>query len=321
MESAVIAAIALLALGGGTIALLARQGMLPSGLPALRSSSVAVVAAAGKRPKPVNDGNPGAEITPGPSLVSSVDSLHAAPTARLAERLPAQPPPERLRFDLMAARDDAILTRLDQIEERLEELQRAVTRQVAGAEVVASRTLAELAARRDAQDSRYEAALERLRAETLAIVARVTTERQPGTSDLRPDVCAELYARTARLETALAAVTNPVLLPGEPYAPPTEFLPEALIWENWNEVGERAFALAEHLSAQRLHLSGATRDEMTGFVTSLRTLLTRSVYPNLLPEPDQTQQETLRAALEEIAAELPRMRDLLEREYRAEGSG
>ena len=38
-------------------------------------------------------------------------------------------------------------------------------------------------------------------------------------------------------------MTNPILLPGEPYAPPAEFLPEALIWENWNEVGERAFSL------------------------------------------------------------------------------
>jgi hypothetical protein len=43
--------------------------------------------------------------------------------------------------------------------------------------------------------------------------------------------------------------------------------------------------------------------------------LTRSVYPNLQPEPDATQQAALRAALEEIAAELLKVRQTLEWEY------
>jgi hypothetical protein len=88
-----------------------------------------------------------------------------------------------------------------------------------------------------------------------------------------------------------------------------------LIWENWNEVGERAFALAETYSAQRLHLSGQTRSDVGAFVTTLRTLLTRSVYPNVQGEADTTHQAALRAALAEIAAELPKVRDLLETEY------
>jgi hypothetical protein len=51
-------------------------------------------------------------------------------------------------------------------------------------------------------------------------------------------------------------------------------------------------------------------------VTTLRTLLTRSVYPNLQPEPDAAQQAALRDALEEIAGEIPKVRQRLEREYR-----
>jgi hypothetical protein len=51
-------------------------------------------------------------------------------------------------------------------------------------------------------------------------------------------------------------------------------------------------------------------------VTTLRTLLTRSVYPNLQLDPDAAQQTALRSALEEIADEMPKVRQKLEREYR-----
>ncbi len=165
-------------------------------------------------------------------------------------------------------------------------------------------------------DARWAAALDQLRTDVLLAVSRAAAEGSSRTGTKRPEVTAELYARLARLEAALAAVTNPILLPGEPYAPPQEFLPEALVWENWNEVGERAFALADAYSAQRLHLSEEARDEVDTFVTTLRTLLTRSVYPNLQPEPDATQQAALRTALEEIAAELLKVRQKLEWEYR-----
>ena len=148
------------------------------------------------------------------------------------------------------------------------------------------------------------------------MVTRVAADGSSRPGSRRPDVSADLYARLARLEAALAAVTNPILLPGEAYSPPAEFLPEALVWENWNEVGERAFSLADAYSAQRLHLSEETRGEIELFVTTLRTLLTRSVYPNLQPEPDAAQQAALRTALEEIAGEFPKVRQMLEREYR-----
>ena len=169
--------------------------------------------------------------------------------------------------------------------------------------------------RAEAEEARREAAQERMRADVLAMVSRVAVERQTGSNVRRMDVSAELYAQLARLEAALATVTNPILLPGEPYSPPTELTAETLVWENWNEVGERAFALAEVYSAQRLHLSAQTRSDVGAFVTTLRTLLTRSVYPNLRAEPDTGRQVGLRVALAEIAEELPKIRDVLETEY------
>jgi hypothetical protein len=169
--------------------------------------------------------------------------------------------------------------------------------------------------RAEAEEARREAAYERTRADLLSAVSRVVAEPQPGANTRRLDVSAELYAQLARLEAALATVTNPILLPGEPYAPPAELAAEALIWENWNEVGERTFALAETYSAQRLHLSGQTRSDVGEFVTTLRTLLTRSVYPNLQADADSGRQAALHGALAEIAAEMPRIRDLLETEY------
>ena len=133
----------------------------------------------------------------------------------------------------------------------------------------------------------------------------------------RAEVLAELYRRLARVEATLAALTNPILLPGEPYAVPAEFLPETLKWENWKEVGEAAFAFGDYANGHRLHLTEATVGAVGGCVTTLRTALTRSIYPNLAPSPTPEQEETLRAGLAEIAAALPRLRRRLEADYRS----
>jgi hypothetical protein len=224
--------------------------------------------------------------------------------------------PEPVRLDVVPNPSETLEARLDRFEAQLDAIGRAVDRQAAEIGQELRRVRSEVYDRTEADETRRVAALERLRADLLAAVSRAASEGSSRTGTRRPDVSAELYARLARLEAALAAVTNPILLPGEAYAPPTELLPEALVWENWNEVGERAFSLADAYSAQRLHLSDETRGEVDEFVTRLRTLLTRSVYPNLQPEPDAAQQAALRVALEEIAAELPRVRQKLEWEYR-----
>ena len=127
----------------------------------------------------------------------------------------------------------------------------------------------------------------------------------------------ELYARLARVETALAQLTTPILLPGEPYEAPEEFLPEALRWDNWKDVGEAAYALGEYLTENRLRIAAATARELEAGVTALRVALTRSIYPNLSPAPTEDQEATLREGLGVLAQTLPRMRGLLEADYRA----
>lgn len=305
MESALVV-IAILALAGGAVMLFARQGWLPLALPSFRPSGGV---------EPVADVGDETAIGPGREL----RSLRAGEIANLTAAGAAAPMAvatrEPIRLDLMPASGDAGSGRLDRIEGQLEELQRAVARQGEILAVEARRLHEELVRHAEIEEARREAAQERMRADVLAVMSRAVAERQSGANTRRMEVSAELYARLARFEAALATVTNPVLLPGEPYAPPDELAPEALVWENWNEVGERAFALAEVYSAQRLHLSAPTRSDVGAFVTTLRELLTRSIYPNLQVEADGGRLAALRSALTVIADELPKLRARLESEY------
>ena len=61
----------------------------------------------------------------------------------------------------------------------------------------------------------------------------------------------------------------------------------------------------------------ATPAQFGAFVTALRVTLTRSIYPNLHADADANQQAALRAALEQVALELPRARRALDAEYHA----
>lgn len=209
----------------------------------------------------------------------------------------------------------ALATRLSAIERQIDDLARMLERQTAELRTHLLALDADLGARR----STANAELETIRdiAQALAAAANGTRgeTRHLAMTQRRLEVCAELYLRLARLEAALCAVTNPMLLPGEPYAPPEVFLPESLVWENWNEVGERAFALADGLSVHRLILSRECRDELSTLLSALRTRLTQEVYPNLQPESAVAQQLALKAALARIAKDLADARSALEREY------
>jgi hypothetical protein len=227
-------------------------------------------------------------------------------------------PPEPILLDLTPLNSgpspvEVIGERLDHVETQLTALQQELRDQ----RDVILRIGVELKLAGEAETARRDMAIERLRGDVLAMIGQMGEERRNAGRDRRAEIISELYARLARLETALSAVTNPVLLPGEPYAPPAEFLTEALIWENWNEVGERAFALADAYSAQRVYLSEQTREDLGAFVTALRVTLTRSIYPNLHADADAGQQAALRAALEQVALELPRARRALDAEYHA----
>jgi hypothetical protein len=212
--------------------------------------------------------------------------------------------------------------RLDELAERLA---RGLEASVGRIEATAAEARREaearaeaLAARLAAEEGRREAGLERLRADLGGrIAARAAAPGADRLAERRAEAIAELYARLARLEAALAAVTNPILLPGEPYAPPAELPADALVWENWKDVGERVFAFAEQFNAQRLVLPDPLAGEVAAFVATLREALTRSIYPNLRAHPSAEQRQTLRAALERLAAELPALRTRLGEGYRA----
>ncbi len=312
MESQAVAIVILIVLVGGTVALLARQRTPSWSLPSLRTSGSNTGASRNFRPRDVapiaaaealaDPGQVSGHIAARPSSGAAFPSWDSdAPAAAL----------DIPRSGAVLELSPALVDRLDQFEKQLEELQRAIDRQ--HAEI--ARAGAESRRRFEIEEARREVTLERLRADLVLAIGGSPSNRS-GLAERRSEVSAELYARLARFEAALSAVTNPVLLPGEPYTPPEELVTEALIWENWNEIGERAFALADAYSAQRLHLSDETRADIGNFVTALRLVLTRSIYPNLHTDADAAQQEALRVALDEIAAELPKARASLDREYR-----
>jgi len=293
VESAIVA-IALLALVAVVGGLLLKQREQAGGT-ALPWSFVAR-----SKQAPSADVSVGGPKNNAPVAASSESITSPAQTSRVADKA------------------DAIVDRLDAIERRLDDLTRTVERRRSDAEAALRELTARLDARADAGQARDEAARDRLRADLLAVMTGAPSQPATMAGNRREEVCADLYAHLARLEWSLAAVTNPVLLPGEPFAPPAELLPAALVWENWNDVGERAFALGDAFSTRRLHLSPSTRLELERFVTSLRTLLTRAVYPNVQPGASPDQQAAVRAALEEIAAALPQIRETLEAELRQE---
>ena len=289
------------ALVGGTAAVVARGVGLwsPPGLPARVS------------PRRLREG-----LTPARPAAAPANGHEAAPVPAAPPVAPAasQPPPP-----------EPVPTDLARLAERVERQGDLLVARLDGLSRDTATAREEAVARQAAAEARQEAALERLRAHLVTALAAhdaATAARDARLARLplaerQADAAAELYARLARLEAAVAAVTNPILLPGEPYVPPAEFLAEALAWENWKDVGERAFAFADHFNTQRLHLSEPTRNEVAAFVTTLRGLLTRSVYPNLRPDPTPAQLQALRAALDQLAAALPPVRDRLAGEYRA----
>jgi hypothetical protein len=222
----------------------------------------------------------------------------------------------RRNASLVAAESwNSLDSRLERIEQAITNLERAERHHFAAQPFDLRQVVAELTALVDADLARREIAIERLRADLVSAIA-AQRKTPPLAESGRPRACVELYARLAGLETALGAVTNPMLLPGETYSPPPDLFPETLVWDNWNEVGERAFAFGESYSAERLHLSGDTRHEISAFVTQLRTFLTGSVYPNMHTDPSPDEVATLRLGLADIAVALPQVREALEREFR-----
>lgn len=132
---------------------------------------------------------------------------------------------------------------------------------------------------------------------------------------------ANLYGQLAQVEAALAAVVNPMLLPGEPLKVPEEFFEDTLEWSNWGDVGERAFNFGETFNQNRIVLDPELANRIEAFIATFREALTDTVYPvvqNGARTPKQVAR--MRSGLMVIVGALPPLRREIEAAYR-ESSG
>jgi len=129
----------------------------------------------------------------------------------------------------------------------------------------------------------------------------------------RGEALANLYASLARVESSLASVVNPMLLPGENLTLPAELPSAAMTWGTWSDVGEAAYTFGDVFNQNRLLLDPTTADDIGRFIATLRQALTGSVYPTVRdgkPVPDKVAQ--MRSGLEAIIAALPVVRRQIE---------
>jgi hypothetical protein len=254
---------------------------------------------------------------------AGLDSQRAALEARYEAEV------ERLRAEARRVIGD-VETELGRLRENLrssanEQESQLVRLRERYAEVDGKTTQALEQALRDLR-AHHDAELGRLReaigAAIAAIAARQANAESARSANRRAEAIGDLYRRLVKLETTFVSITNPVLLPGEPFALPAELPAEALRWEHWKEVGDATFAFADGFAQHRLDLDDESCRDLTAFIADVRGLLTRSVYPNL--QTAATNPETrasLRTALDQLGAEIPRARESLERAYRERGDG
>jgi len=162
------------------------------------------------------------------------------------------------------------------------------------------------------QDERRQREIERLEQEltTMRLTMGTYGER-------RGEALANFYGHLARVEVVMAAVVNPMLLPGESLTLPPEMLQETLVWNNWSDVGECAFAFGNVFNQNRFILEPETASKIETFIVTLRQVLTRDVYPAVRGgNPSATQIAQMRSGLESIVHDLPVVRRLLEDAYR-----
>lgn len=212
---------------------------------------------------------------------------------------------------LAAGRSREFDNRLNDLEARLEEPDAATLELRDALNSAREKQAREL----DATRAQHAQELDRLRAE-LDTLQRIAATSSP-VGERRGEALADLYSQLARVEAAMSQVINPVLLPGEPLQLPDELFPESLVWDNWKDVGDRAFALGNAFNQSRIALDPDTSALMGQFVSTLRQALTRAVYPNIKDgRPNQDQIVALRVGLMAIVEQLPAARHQLEHAYR-----
>jgi hypothetical protein len=133
----------------------------------------------------------------------------------------------------------------------------------------------------------------------------------------RADAISGIYTRLARVEAALSAVVNPMLLPGEPLRVPESLFDDTLVWDNWADVGERAYEFGEMFNGNRLLLDPELADTVEEFICTLREALTDTIYPVVRHNsPTSAQTTQLRAGLERVVGSLAPLRRELEDAFR-----
>jgi len=306
-----VAVLALLIILIAVAILVSRQGLLASSITELRWQHLM------PRQSGDEETESGAAVGGGNDLFTDQLATRVSPPSRVnpaavtpsAVNLPPTPSASPIASTMPL---DLVGTQLERLDTKLTELTQSIDRHDAAIAALLRQSMTDLAQRAAAEEARSDAAVQRLRADVLAVM---TSTRADADRSRRKEVCAELYVTLARFEAALSAVSNPVLLPGEPYAIPDELPASALVWENWNDVGERVFVLADTFNTQGLHLSQQAREDLAQFLTTLRTLLTGTIYPNLQSGAGSGQELALRQALNQIARGLRDLREALEREY------
>lgn len=195
-------------------------------------------------------------------------------------------------FDARLTRMEADLTTARQVPE---ELSSSMREQV---QAVESRTRDEL--------SQVQAALQ---------AARVADSPY---GQRRAEALADLYAALAQMDASLAAVINPLLLPGESLRVPDELFDDTLDWANWNDVGERAYAFGDVFNRARIMLDPELASQIESFLSTVRQALTGTVSP-VVQNPSRTSGQIvqMKAGLTTIVEELPPLRRQIEAHYRA----
>jgi hypothetical protein len=134
----------------------------------------------------------------------------------------------------------------------------------------------------------------------------------------RSEALADLYRKLAQVESTLAAVVNPMLLPGEPLNVPEELYDDTLEWSNWSDVGERAFSFGQVFNQSRFLLEPQLADQIERFIATFRQALTGTVYPVVQNEGrTKAQIAQMRHGLGTIIEALPPVRREIEAAYRA----
>ncbi len=246
-------------------------------------------------------------------------SPDAQDTAPLAEDEAASSPRQIAPRNLALALDDEALRELR--EEFQHDLRQAVGRsREFDARLTRIEVTADESPRLSTQVSDEIAGVRehyRVEIERLHVSLDSVRERAGSYGERRGVALADLYGCLARVEAALAAVVNPMLLPGEPLSIPRDLPAEAMVWSTWEGVGERAYGLGNVFNENRLVLDPATGDAIAEFIATLRQGLTGSVYPNVrIAKPSADQLAQMRSGLDAIVAALPTVRRSIEDAYR-----